>query len=160
LFFAARVNYADLHPGNFLFMEDGRLGLLDFGCVRPFSDAEWGLLRLAMRAVDGGRDDLLRYMHRCVGLAEDAPMEPEHQRLLERLIDWGWRPGRLRGAFDFGDGGFLREGVDVFREMTRKHCTRGEPLCVLSARMFFGLFAVLYRLRARVDRRAIGVEEA
>jgi predicted unusual protein kinase regulating ubiquinone biosynthesis (AarF/ABC1/UbiB family) len=160
LFFAAHVNYADLHPGNFLFMDDGRLGLLDFGCVRPFTDAEWGLIRLAMRAVDGGRDDLLRYMHRCVGLAEDAPMEPEHQRLLERLIEWTWRPGRFRGTFDFGDGNILREGVEVFREMTRKHCTRSEPLCVLSGRMFFGLFAMLYRLKARVNRRAIGVEEA
>ena len=38
--------------------------------------------------------------------------------------------------------------------------TRGEPLCVLSARMFFGLFSMLYRLRARVDLRAIGHEEA
>ena len=160
LFFAARVNYADLHPGNFLFMPDGRLGLLDFGCVRPFNDAEWGLIRLAMRAVDGGRDDLLLYMHRCVGLAEDAPMEPEHQRLLEWLIEWSWRPGRFHGAFDFGDGNILHEGADVFREMSLKHKTRSEPLCVLSARMFFGLFSMLYRLRARVNRRAIGVEEA
>ena len=37
-------------------MADGRLGLLDFGCVRPFSDEEWGLMRLAMRAMDGGRE--------------------------------------------------------------------------------------------------------
>jgi predicted unusual protein kinase regulating ubiquinone biosynthesis (AarF/ABC1/UbiB family) len=160
LFFAGHVNYADLHPGNFLFMPDGRLGLLDFGCVRPFSDAEWGLIRLAMRAIDGGRDDLHRYMHRCVGLAEGAPMDPEHQRLLEWLIEWSWRPGRFRGAFDFGDGAILREGVEIFRELTRKRCTRSEPLCVLSARMFFGLFSMLYRLRARVNRRAIGVAEA
>ena len=160
LFFAGRVNYADLHPGNILFMADGRLGLLDFGCVRPFSDEEWGLMRMAMRAMDGGREDLLRYMKRSVGLAEDSPMGAEHQRLLERLIEWSWRPGRCRGQFDFGDGGILREGVEIFRELTRKHCTRGEPLCVLSARMFFGLFSMLYRLRARVDRRAIGQEEA
>jgi len=32
------MNYADLHPGNFLFQSDGQLGLLDFGCVRPFSE--------------------------------------------------------------------------------------------------------------------------
>ena len=160
LFFAGRVNYADLHPGNFLFLPDGRLGLLDFGCVRPFSDAEWGVIRLAMRAIDGGREDLERYMKRVVCLAEDAVMDPEHQQLLERLIDWSWRPGRCRGPFDFGDGNILREGVEIFRELSRKHYTRSEPLCVLSARMFFGLFSMLYRLRARVDRRAIGEEEA
>ncbi len=119
LFFAGRVNYADLHPGNFLFMADGRLGLLDFGCVRPFSDTEWGLMRLAIRALDGDREDLVRYMKRSVCLAEDAAMDPEHQRLLERLIEWSWRPGRCRGPFDFGDGGILREGVEIFREISR-----------------------------------------
>jgi len=28
---------ADPHPGNYLFMPDGRLGLLDFGCTKPLS---------------------------------------------------------------------------------------------------------------------------
>jgi hypothetical protein len=28
---------ADPHPGNFLFLDDGRLGLLDFGCTRQLS---------------------------------------------------------------------------------------------------------------------------
>jgi predicted unusual protein kinase regulating ubiquinone biosynthesis (AarF/ABC1/UbiB family) len=159
LFFAGHVNYADLHPGNFLFLGDGRLGLLDFGCVRPYSDRDWELIRMAMRACDGSREDLVRYMKRCVALPEDAAMDSEHQRLLERLCDWTWRPGRHRGPFDFGNGELLREGAEVFREMTRKRCTRSEPVCVLSARMFFGLFAMLYRLRARVDLRAIAIEE-
>jgi predicted unusual protein kinase regulating ubiquinone biosynthesis (AarF/ABC1/UbiB family) len=159
LYFAGRVNYADVHPGNFLFQSDGRLGLLDFGCVRPFSDREWELIRVAMRACDGGREDVVRYLKRSIALAEDAPVDPEHLRLLERLSDWCWRPSRHRGPFDFGDAQILREGVEVFRELTRKRYTRSEPLCVLSARMFFGLFALLYRLRARVNMRAIGVEE-
>ena len=80
--------------------------------------------------------------------------------LIERLIDWSWRPLRHQGPFDYGDGQILREGVEIFREMTQKRYTRGEPLCVLSARMFFGIFAMLYRLRARVNWRAIGEEEA
>jgi predicted unusual protein kinase regulating ubiquinone biosynthesis (AarF/ABC1/UbiB family) len=160
LFFASHVNYADLHPGNFLFQSDGRLGMLDFGCVRPFSDREWELMRLAMRAIDGNREEQLRYAKRSVALGENDPIDPEHQRLLEKLIEWTWRPGRHRGPFDFGDGQFLREGAEIFQELTRKRLTRGEPLCVFAARMFFGLFAMLYRLRARVDRRAIGEEEA
>jgi predicted unusual protein kinase regulating ubiquinone biosynthesis (AarF/ABC1/UbiB family) len=160
LLFAGHLNYADLHPGNFLFQSDGRLGLLDFGCVRPFSDREWELIRLSNRAVDGTREDFVRAMKRSVCLAESDPIDPEHLLLLERLAGWSWRPVRQRGAFDFGDGQFLREGVEVFREMTRKRCTRGEPLCVLIARVDFGLFAMLYRLRARVDMRAIGMDEA
>jgi predicted unusual protein kinase regulating ubiquinone biosynthesis (AarF/ABC1/UbiB family) len=160
LFFAGRMNYADLHPGNFLFQADGRLGLLDFGCVRPFSDREWELMRQSMRAVDGSREELVRALKRSVCVAEDQPIDPEHLRLLERLMEWKCRPIRHRGPFDFGNEEILREGVEVFREMTRKRQTRGEPLCVLLLRVDFGLFAMLYRLRARVDVRAISEEES
>jgi predicted unusual protein kinase regulating ubiquinone biosynthesis (AarF/ABC1/UbiB family) len=160
LFFGGHVNYADLHPGNFLFRADGTLGLLDFGCVRPYSDREWELMRLAMRACDGTREDLDRYVKRIVALADDEPINPEQQQLIERLCDVTWRPTRHPGPFDFSNGQLLHDFTEVFREMTRKHRTRGEPVCVLSARMFTGLFAMLYRLRARVDLRAIAIEEA
>ena len=159
LFFARHVNYADMHPGNFLFGADGRLGLLDFGCVRPFSDAEWEIMRLSIRAVEGSREDRVRYMKRSIGLTEDASVDPEHLRLLEQFCEWCWQAVRCHGPFDFGDGQVLVEGVNVFRELTRKRYTRSEPLCVLSARMFFGAFAMQYRLRARVDVRAISEEE-
>lgn len=35
--FVHRVLHADPHPGNYLFTEDGTLGLLDFGCVKRFN---------------------------------------------------------------------------------------------------------------------------
>ena len=35
--FELRRLHADPHPGNYLFMPDGRLGLLDFGCTRALS---------------------------------------------------------------------------------------------------------------------------
>src|SRR6516225_7253065 len=57
LHYAGRLLYADPHPGNYLFREDGRLGFLDFGCVRPYTDREWECNRLADRAIRGGGDD-------------------------------------------------------------------------------------------------------
>jgi hypothetical protein len=161
LYFAGRMNYADLHPGNFLFHKDGSLGLLDFGCVRPFSDTEWEtIVRPAMRAIDAGPEELDRFHKGSMGLAEDEPIDPEHLALLRRLSQWAWRPLRHPGAFDFGDGQFLREGVDIFREISRKRYTRGKPAYILTTRANFGYFAMLYRLRARVDARAICDEEA
>ena len=53
LHYAGRLLYADLHPGNYLFRSDGRLGLLDFGCVRPYTDREWECNRLCDRASAG-----------------------------------------------------------------------------------------------------------
>jgi hypothetical protein len=65
----------------------------------------------------------------------------------------------VAGPFDFGDGRHLREGVDIFRTLVRKRYTRAHPLSVLHARMQFGYKALLYRLHARVDTRAIDREE-
>jgi aarF domain-containing kinase len=54
LFYAGRMDQIDWNAGNFLFLPDGRLGLLDFGAVIPFSDAEWDLMRLADRPLTRG----------------------------------------------------------------------------------------------------------
>jgi predicted unusual protein kinase regulating ubiquinone biosynthesis (AarF/ABC1/UbiB family) len=48
------VIHADPHPGNYIVLEDGRLGLLDFGATKqlsvPFVRAYWQLLSAAFRA--------------------------------------------------------------------------------------------------------------
>ena len=64
LHFAGRLLYADPHPGNYLLRADGRLGLLDFGCVRPYTDREWECNRLADLAMRGGDDDVIRAVPR------------------------------------------------------------------------------------------------
>jgi aarF domain-containing kinase len=159
MYYAGRMNYADLHPGNFLFQDDRRLGVLDFGCVRPFNDAEWELMHLGHRATYGSAADLRRFVLRSLDLPEDGPVDEEHVRTLEALSLWNLRPLMQEGAFDFGDGRNLRAGVDIFREMFRKRFTRGLPVCVLIARMQLGHKGLLYRLRSRVDAKAINREE-
>ena len=48
----AYMNYADPHPGNYLFLDDGRLGLIDFGCVQYYGPEEREILRLCERLID------------------------------------------------------------------------------------------------------------
>src|ERR1019366_7300828 len=48
----AFMSYADPHPGNYLFLSDGRLGLIDFGCVQRYSPDEREILRLAEKSGD------------------------------------------------------------------------------------------------------------
>lgn len=68
--------HADPHPGNYLFELDGRVGLLDFGCVRRF-DPFWmaHYARAAMRAVERDRDGCLEHCKSIGALDEDAPRE-------------------------------------------------------------------------------------
>ncbi len=160
LHYAGRLLYADPHPGNFLFRADGRLGFLDFGCVRPYTDREWECNRLADLAIRGGTDDEVRAHRATLGLAEDEEVDPE---VLARCVEfgrWMWRPYWHEGPFDFSDPGYLREGVEHFAALGRARIT--SPWLTMNAfieRWYFGVGAMLYRLRARVDMRAIYLRE-
>ncbi|MEZ4237647.1 MAG: AarF/ABC1/UbiB kinase family protein [Myxococcota bacterium] len=58
--FRLRMLHADPHPGNYLFEDDGRVGLVDFGCVKRF-DLYWAATyaRAALAAMAGDREGLL-----------------------------------------------------------------------------------------------------
>jgi predicted unusual protein kinase regulating ubiquinone biosynthesis (AarF/ABC1/UbiB family) len=160
LHYGGRLLYADPHPGNYLFRADGRLGFLDFGCVRPYTDREWECNRLADRAILGGEDDVVRAVRASLGLAEGEGIDSDSMSRSREFSRWAWRPYWHDGPFDFGEPGYLREGADLFSAVGR---TRIEapwlPMNAFIARWFFGAAAMLYRLRARVDIRAIYLRE-
>lgn len=64
--------HADPHPGNLVLMDDGRLGLLDFGMVTSLSPAmRSDLLRMMLAAADGDGDGVADICERlCVVLPE------------------------------------------------------------------------------------------
>ena len=160
LHYAGRLLYADPHPGNYLFRADDRLGLLDFGCVRPYSDVEWECCRLCDLAIRGGDDDVVRALRSSLGLGEGEEIDAE---LLTKNLEfgrWMWRPYWHEGPFDFGDPAYLREGVDLFAAVGRARITSPWlPMNAFIARWNFGTVAMLYRLRARVDVRSIYLSE-
>jgi aarF domain-containing kinase len=160
LHFAGRLLYADPHPGNFLFRADGRLGFLDFGCVRPYTDREWECNRLADLAMRGGDDDMVRSVRASLGVAEGEALDPELLARNTELAQWMWRPAVHDGPFDFGDPDYLREGVDRVAALGRARIpTPWLTMCAFLARWSLATAAMLYRLRARVEARAITLRE-
>jgi predicted unusual protein kinase regulating ubiquinone biosynthesis (AarF/ABC1/UbiB family) len=160
LHYAGRLLYADPHPGNYLFRADGKLGFLDFGCVRPYTDREWEVNRLADMAIRGNDDDVVRALRANLGLAEGDEIDPQILGLNVEFGNWMWRPYRPGGPFDYGDPSYLREGVDLFAALGRARITA--PWLTMNAfiaRWYFGMGSLLYRLRARVDVRAIYLRE-
>jgi predicted unusual protein kinase regulating ubiquinone biosynthesis (AarF/ABC1/UbiB family) len=154
LHYTARLLYADLHPGNYLFRSDGRLGFLDFGCVRPYTDREWECIRLCDLALRGGEADEVRAMRATLGLAEGDPVDPEVMDRSLALARWMWQPPRHEGPFDFGDPAYLREGVDLCHALGRLSKRITAPWLTMTAfvdRWYAGEITMLYRLRARVD---------
>jgi aarF domain-containing kinase len=161
LHYAGRMLYADPHPGNYLFRTDGRLGLLDFGCVRPYTDVEWECCRLSDLAIRSGSDDQIRQALRCgLGLADGDEIDPAQMATHIGFGKWMWRPYWHDGPFDFGDPAYMREGMELFVALGRARISSPWlPMNMFITRWYFGMVAMLYRLRARVDVQSIYLRE-
>ncbi len=159
LHYTGRMLYADPHPGNVLFLPDGRLGLIDFGCVRTYSAEEWGWSRRWERAARSDRRDCAGVLREFVGLGSAENFHPTDPGLLDEWAEWINRPRESGGSFDFGDRAYLCDGVALAKRLLRGRCTRGLPIGVFSTRWHLGLTSLLHRLRARVDVRAITDDE-
>ncbi|OWK36742.1 ABC1 kinase family protein [Fimbriiglobus ruber] len=155
LHYTGRMLYADPHPGNVLFAPDGRLGLVDFGCVRTYSAEEWEWARRWERATRQTPADRAAVFHGFVGLGPTEGFDPVDPGVLGEWAEWMNRPCAAGGPFDFGDGAYLRDGIALIKRLLRSRWARGFPLGVFSARWHMGLTTLLHRLRARVDVRAV-----
>jgi predicted unusual protein kinase regulating ubiquinone biosynthesis (AarF/ABC1/UbiB family) len=159
MIYAGRLIYADMHPGNFLFLDDGRLGLIDFGFMLELDDTLWDLMRNMDRPLTTGRRD-----ERIAAVKEwswitDDPADQDRLRVSEEYADWCWRARYWGGEFDFGDEADFRLGVDLFVEMVRKRYSRSRPCTPVIARQQFGARSILYRLKAKIDVAPIAEEE-
>jgi predicted unusual protein kinase regulating ubiquinone biosynthesis (AarF/ABC1/UbiB family) len=125
--------HADPHPGNFLVMGDGRLGLLDFGAIKRFSprfvEAHRRMFVMALRNEPVDALALVRE----VGFTVDLP-DAEARPLLHEILEIAGRPIRqvpydyatctitpdMKRHFAQNAGGLLRirppaEAVQFFR---------------------------------------------
>jgi predicted unusual protein kinase regulating ubiquinone biosynthesis (AarF/ABC1/UbiB family) len=157
--------HADPHPGNYLFMPDGRLGLLDFGCTRvlPPRLVE-GLARAWSAALAPDGDAALHGAYRELGLI-DAGLDLESFRrelrpALAPLLDWQLAPFR-EPVFDFGARAPLPHLGRSQQRVAVRHLHGMPPELPYLDRAFLGLNQLLAQLGARVRTRNpwIGREE-
>lgn len=145
--------HADPHPGNFLFLPDGRIGLLDFGCVKRFTPEFLAAHRhLLVTPVEDEETLVASYLE--IGLldpaAENAARQRELLLTLQRLDAAKYhRPG----LFDFGDPEFLRSLTSLLREQLAAGLSH--PQFVLYMRTKLGLYNLFHQLGARVDCRRV-----
>jgi predicted unusual protein kinase regulating ubiquinone biosynthesis (AarF/ABC1/UbiB family) len=137
---------ADPHPGNLLFAPDGRLTLLDHGCVKEFDEATvLALVRLS-RAV---RRDDVRGMQTALGelgMPRPAADFEVTRGLLRGFYHPLLTPGRHRVQADRGAA--LGETVKLKQAVLRMRLP-GKLMFLFRIR--FGLYAVLARIGAELD---------
>lgn len=151
--------HADLHPGNVLFLADGRVGLLDFGCTQVLSQPfTHRLARLWTQWLARPRADVatLCQLYQAMGVASPglSLADFQHQVLpaVASLLDWATEP-LTGGVFNFADKsspprvGTQRQ-ADVARHL------QAMPAELMSwDRAWLGLMHLLRQLGAQVDTR-------
>ena len=160
MMYFARMNYADPHSGNYLFMSDHRLGLIDFGCVQNYNEEECELIRLSEESIWGGPETVREVFRRGAYMNDADFVNQERVALMEESHAWTCEPIKHEGPFDFGTIEHLQRGIHWFVGLSRQRYTRSHPTYVYFNRSVFGLRALLYRLGAQVDVRALHRREA
>jgi hypothetical protein len=159
LMYAGRLLNADMHPGNFIFMEDDRLGLIDFGFMVEINDSLWEMFRKIDRPITTGRrDERLAVLKEWSSISDDSAHQ-DWLRLADEFADWEWSPRYTEGAFDFGDEADFRRGTDIVAEMIRKRYTRARSCTPAIVRQAFGWRSILYRLGAKIEVAPIAEQE-
>jgi predicted unusual protein kinase regulating ubiquinone biosynthesis (AarF/ABC1/UbiB family) len=148
-----RTLHADAHPGNFLFRDDGTLGVIDFGCVKrfpqAFRDDMLRLYRARMAHDDAAIDRLLRSL--------DIIHDGLSDRTREQIRAFFDRYGSLivepyrEPTFDFGDPAFRERLHDCFREASDLREVVGSPHFIFLNKALVGLLNLMTQLKPRID---------
>lgn len=150
--------HADPHPGNFLFMHDGSLGIIDFGCVKRIpSEVHAALARLFDKTILGDKEEIQKVMYALNVLKDnDTPKEKEFfTELFDHGLNMLGKPVHV-GKFDFGDKAYMdeimKEGQRISKlpEVRGSRVARGTSHAVFINRTYFGLYMLLHKLQAVV----------
>jgi predicted unusual protein kinase regulating ubiquinone biosynthesis (AarF/ABC1/UbiB family)/ribosomal protein L7/L12 len=146
--FRAGLYSCDSHPGNFRFLPDGRVAILDFASVRELAPGFVGRLAALTRALAVDDRELLHQAVRELGLVGDAARyDHESTRWLLRAL-YGPLLRDEVARFEFLDGTSLREMARRWRR-ARDLALPAELVFLLRAS--FGLSSVLGRLGVRAN---------
>jgi hypothetical protein len=157
---AVHALHADPHPGNYLIDASGRVGLMDFGCVKRFSPNYVEIYKCFSERTWSKGEDQFRRLELLMWGPQVLKKPRASRKLLNAMIDFYevlWpAPTAGRIVVDFGDGNTLKKisliGQECFRNKLQN------PEFVFSTRAQIGLYNILHLLRAKMDIAAIATD--
>lgn len=147
--------HADQHPGNYLFQSDGRIGLVDFGCVKrlrlEMTEIMDSMINRSWRASDAAS-------RRFLGLVEGENMPLHRARKLlpvaEASADFLYPQGPLANpVVNFCDPKLLELATRNSKQVLRNRLLNPEYLFVSRAEL--GFVHLLHELGAKVNMAAV-----
>ncbi|HQU72231.1 MAG TPA: AarF/ABC1/UbiB kinase family protein [Calditrichia bacterium] len=146
--------HADVHPGNFLFREDGRVGIVDFGCVKTFPEQFLNsFIQMIPAHLEEDQARILQLYYdtdildrEAIGSQRNALFADFFQQFGKTIL-----APYLAGRFDFGEPAF-REALNAhFRKATTFTEIRGSRHYIFVNKVVIGLYSLLMQLGAVVE---------
>lgn len=152
--FRHRMIHGDPHPGNYLFTPDGRVGVLDFGCVKRFD--EYWLARYARIALAALADDRAAALESSIEIGAWDGKDPAAGEVLWQFIlamTAGFRSGEVTLG---GEGERLMEGLmPAAKALIGYPSLRAPRDVIFLHRSLGGLYGINRKLKLRHDFGAL-----
>lgn len=150
--------HADPHPGNFLIKEDGRIGVIDFGCVKVLGEDFYNAYFKLMEP--GVSDDNAAFVSLLNELKFLLPTDSEKEKeyfveIYAEMHELLARPF-FQEEFDFADKAYFEiifsqaERFSNDKILRKANAARGPRDAIYLNRTYFGLYTLLNQLGARV----------
>lgn len=158
-FFHAQINdwntlHADSHPGNYMLCRDGRLGVLDMGCVKECPDDFFVdyvfLLPLQLRADDQELWPVYERLGLVYSQAKDSDDEREFFELCKQFGELVVSPYR-KERFDFADAQYAADYARLVKQAASRPEPRGSHHFIYITRSHIGLYRMLMQLGAEIE---------
>lgn len=156
-----RKVHADPHPGNFLFLNDGTVNIFDFGCVKEIpADFYENYFKLIDQNIYDN-DKKVKEIYINLEMIHESDSEKEIKfffPLFKQMIDMLTLPF-TQEEFDFGDesyfGGIYKftEDLQNMKEIKESQRARGSRHSLYVNRTYYGLYHILYDLKAKVKTK-------
>jgi predicted unusual protein kinase regulating ubiquinone biosynthesis (AarF/ABC1/UbiB family) len=150
-----RAVHADPHPGNFLITPEGKLGIIDFGCIKEmpedFYDPFFSLTSSDL--LDHKEETIKAFRKLEMILPNDNEQQVDfYYRTYHQMISLFAKP-YLDSTFDFGQTAYFDELYGFGEQLSRMpefKQARGVKHFIYVNRTNFGLYNILHELKARV----------
>lgn len=148
--------HADTHPGNFFFREDGKLGVIDFGCVKKFSEEFTRNYMQLLPTHLEQNESKIRDLYLKLDIIKENPKNPKKE---EEFFQFCKAYGDTFALpytgddFDFGDPQFKKDITRFAKELPIKNEPRGDKNFIYSTKVHIGLYNILIKLEAKIDTK-------
>jgi len=153
--------HADPHPGNFLFMPDGTVAVIDFGCIKVIPENFYydyfGMILPEISENDALLEAIMRRMD-IIRDTDSHSLKQLYKKTFRTMIGLVAKP-HLSDTFDFGDAEYINriyamaEELSQNKEIRAGGDGRGSQHSLYINRTMFGLYSILNQLNATIATR-------